>query len=63
MRDRIFRHGFYSSLNGGGIFLPENILKKGLIFYEGFMGEQGKVRGLRFFSREVGVEWTFLFKK
>ena len=27
-----FVHGFYSPLNGG------NILKRGLIFYEGFMG-------------------------
>ena len=41
-------------LNGGGggggrIFLPENILKRGLIFDEGFMGEQGRVGGLSFF--------------
>ena len=33
-----FVHGFYSPLNGGGIFLLGNILKRGLIFYEGFMG-------------------------
>ena len=40
----------------GGIFLLENILKRGLIFYEGFMGGQGRMVGLRFFYGEGGVD-------
>ena len=47
----------------GGIFLLENILKRGLIFYEGFMGGQGRVEGLRFFLWEGGSRYGHFYLK
>ena len=40
----------------GGIFLLENILKRGLIFYEGFMGNKAEWGSKVFFYRERDVD-------
>ena len=43
-------------VGGWGDFLPENILKRRLNFYEGFMGGSRESGGTKLFFEEGGVD-------